>query len=76
MNENKENETTEEEIEDAGEVLEKTYEFTSANCRYKQRGIYLVCMSCELQHAEYIGINRIMVGEDERGRPILKKRSF
>lgn len=62
--------------DDLGEVLRKDYEFIpNAQCQYKQRGIYLVCTSCELQHAVYIGIDRIMVGVDETGRPILKARS-
>lgn len=41
---------------------------------YRQAGPYLVCKSCELQHAAWVGIDRIMVGEDEKGQPILKKR--
>lgn len=58
------------------EVLEKVYEFQpSALCRYKQRGTYLVCTSCELQHAIHIGINKMMVGEDEHGQPILEDRT-
>lgn len=47
----------------------------SARHRWKQQGPYLVCTSCELQHAVYIGMDKIMVGEDEDGKPILKNRS-
>jgi hypothetical protein len=62
--------------EDLGEVLQKEYEFIpNALCKYKQRGPYLVCVSCELQHAVYIGMSKMMVGEDENGRPILKDRA-
>lgn len=62
--------------DDLGEVLQKDYEFIpNAQCQYKQRGPYLVCVSCELQHATYIGMDRIMVGEDKDGKPILKARS-
>ena len=41
---------------------------------YRQQGFYLICKSCELQHAVWIGPSKIMVGEDEEGNPILKKR--
>lgn len=40
---------------------------------YKQRGYYLVCFSCELQHGVYIGPDKVMVGEKE-GKPIIKDR--
>lgn len=62
--------------DDGGEVLEKVYEFKpSGSCRYKQRGPYLVCVSCEVQHADWIGMDKIMVGEDTKGKPIIKLRS-
>jgi hypothetical protein len=41
---------------------------------YRQEGGYLVCRTCELHHAVYIGMEKIMVGEKEDGTPILKKR--
>lgn len=41
---------------------------------WRQRGPYLVCMSCEIQHATWIGTERIMVGIDKGGQPILKRR--
>lgn len=65
-----------EKIDEAGEVLQKEYEFTSKDCQYKQRGPYLVCVRCELQHALYIGMDKMMTGEDENGRPILTKRTI
>jgi hypothetical protein len=43
--------------------------------QYRQQGSYLVCKSCEIQHATWIGIDKIMVGMDEKGQPIIKKRS-
>jgi len=64
------------EVEEYGEVLQKEFEWSATgDCRYKQRGIYLVCTSCEVQHAQFIGMEKIMVGEDKEGRPILKLRS-
>ena len=44
------------------------------NHDYKQRGYYLVCKSCELEHGIFIGAEKIMVGIDEKGEPILKTR--
>lgn len=41
---------------------------------YRQQGVYLVCKSCDIQHAVYVGIERIMIGVDKQGKPILKKR--
>jgi len=43
------------------------------NHDWRQQGYYLVCKSCELQHAIYVGPDKIMVGMDEKG-PILKER--
>lgn len=40
---------------------------------YRQHGPYLVCKSCEIQHAIWIGVDKIMVGVSETGKPILKK---
>ena len=45
-----------------------------AGHEWKQRGPYLVCISCELQHAVWIGMEKIMVGQEENGKPILKNR--
>ena len=41
---------------------------------YRQAGPYLVCRSCEVQHASYIGMEKIMTGVTDKGEPILKKR--
>jgi hypothetical protein len=41
---------------------------------YRQVGPYLTCKSCELQHAIWIGMEKVMIGEDENGQPILIKR--
>lgn len=45
------------------------------NCQYRQSGPYLICYSCDLKHAVWIGMDRIMVGENEQG-PILKRRDL
>jgi len=44
------------------------------NHEFRQQGFYLICNSCELQHAVWIGPKKIMVGLDKDGRPILKDR--
>jgi len=65
----------EEKINDPGEVMQKVFEFTPQGlCKYRQQGPYLICVSCEVQHATYIGMDRLMIGEDEMGHPILKNR--
>jgi len=40
---------------------------------WRQQGPYLVCKSCELDHAVFIGVNKQMTGIDKNGDPILKK---
>jgi hypothetical protein len=60
--------------EDTSTKLEKDFEFTPHGCQFRQRGPYLVCISCEVQHATYLGMDRIMVGEDSDGKPIIKIR--
>jgi hypothetical protein len=37
-----------------------------------QQGPYLICQSCPLKHATWIGIDRVLTGFDENGVPILK----
>lgn len=46
------------------------------NCEYRQQGPYLICYSCPLQHAVWIGMNKMMIGISKDGMPILKKRDF
>lgn len=41
---------------------------------WRQRGPYLVCTSCEIEHATYIGNNKLMIGLNDKGQPILKAR--
>lgn len=42
---------------------------------WRQQGPYLVCKSCDMDHATYIGMGQIMTGVKEDGAPILIKRS-
>lgn len=41
---------------------------------WRQQGPYLVCNSCELKHSTYIGMDRLLIGIDAKGKPILEKR--
>lgn len=41
---------------------------------WRQEGPYLVCRSCEIHHAVFIGMEKMMIGIDENGNPILKSR--
>jgi hypothetical protein len=40
---------------------------------WRQQGPYLVCKSCEISHATYIGPGKIMTGVNEKGQPIISK---
>lgn len=65
-----------EELEPIEEDLSPSFVFSPPGKHtYRQQGPYLVCKSCEVQHAVYIGMEKIMVGEDEEGKPILKTRT-
>jgi len=52
------------------------FEFIPKNCHYRQEGPYLVCQSCIVKHAVWIGMEKIMIGVDKDGSPILQKRDF
>jgi len=41
---------------------------------WKQEGPYIICKGCELVHAHYIGMEKLMVGINDKGQPILKRR--
>ncbi|OFW53993.1 MAG: hypothetical protein A2163_07940 [Actinobacteria bacterium RBG_13_35_12] len=41
---------------------------------WRQQGPYLVCRNCELIHAIYVGMDKLLVGLDSEGRPLFKKR--
>lgn len=41
---------------------------------WQQQGPYLMCKSCELQHGQWIGTEKVMVGLNEKGMPIFEER--
>jgi len=73
-----ENETNEEESKvEKLDFNEPDFSFIpKGDCQYRQQGPYLICYSCELQHAVYIGMDKMMVGVGKDGKPILEKRVF
>ena len=41
---------------------------------WRQQGPYCICKECPLHHAIYIGVDKVMVGENKKGEPILKSK--
>lgn len=69
------NEEIIEEITETLDFNQPSYTFTpSGRHTYRQEGAYLICKTCELHHAVFIGMDKLMVGEDEDGTPIIKNR--
>lgn len=68
-----------EEIEKAQETLDfnkPDFTFTAKTTHnWKQRGYYLHCTSCDLQHGVFVGADRILTGINDAGEPILQARS-
>jgi hypothetical protein len=64
--------------EEIGEVMDFSrpdFQFIpKGNHSWRQQGPYLVCKACDLEHATWIGMSKIMIGTKEDGQPILKNR--
>lgn len=71
MSETKSEKTiTKQEIDEA---LEKRLERAKTKKHeWRQRGPWLVCISCENEHATWVGREKRLVGMDEKGNPILE----
>lgn len=41
---------------------------------WRQQGPYLVCKDCNLTHAIWIGMDKMLVGFNKQGEPILMER--
>lgn len=41
---------------------------------WRQQGPYVICKSCELEHAIWIGMDKLLTGLNEKGQPIFRKR--
>lgn len=71
----KDRQKNEEEIKEELDFNKPDYAFIPNGVHmWRQEGYYLVCHSCDLTHAVFIGKDKVMVGEDEKGSPILKTR--
>ena len=69
------NEEIKEEVKDEGEQLAPAFKFEpKENHDWRQQSVFLVCKSCEIQHAVYIGMDKLLIGLDTEGKPIFKKR--
>lgn len=71
-----------EDISQKDEAVEEVMDFTKPDFTFipkethewRQQGYYLVCYSCEVKHAVWIGKDSVMVGLDAKGQPIIKTR--
>jgi len=75
-----ESQTNEEPKEDYQPIIEEKdldkpdYIFLpKGNHLWRQEGPYIICKSCELVHAIYIGMEKVLVGLEEE-KPIFKTR--
>jgi len=74
MQKNTETVKNNDELEDVLDFTKPDYEFKpKEHHEWRQQGYYLVCKSCECQHATWIGPEKVMVGMNEQG-PIFKTR--
>ena len=54
-----------------------TYKFSpNEHHNWRQEGPFLVCKSCDITHSVSIGMDKILVGFDKKGKPIIKKRQI
>lgn len=71
-----------EEVRDDGEseqldFTKPTYVFEpNEHHEWRQQGYYLICKSCELEHAVWVGSDKLLIGLNDKGQPIFKNRRF
>ena len=58
---------------DINKIEERQAFLPNPGHEWRQRGPYLICNSCSLQHAVYIGINKHLMGFDKNGKAILHR---
>jgi hypothetical protein len=70
------NEVVEEAVQPEDKIFNKEdiVYFPPGRHVWRQQGPYVVCRDCELSHAVFIGMEKMMIGEDENGKPLLQKR--
>ena len=65
----------EEKIEEILDFTKPDFTFTpDGNHEWRQQGPYIICKSCQLEHAIWIGMDKIMTGIDKEGQPIFEGR--
>ena len=74
MQKTQSNQPSEDEVDSQLFNKEDIQMFPAGRHIWRQQGSYLVCRECPLHHAYYIGIDNLMIGEDENGKPIVKSR--
>lgn len=74
LHNNRESEVVEEDLQPETKLFNNIQYFPPGKHVWRQQGPYLVCRECELQHAIYIGMEKIMIGEDSEGKPMLRDR--
>lgn len=42
------------------------------NHTWRQKGFWLICKTCDHQHATWLGKDKVMIGEDDDGNPIIE----
>lgn len=62
-------------VEESSEQLNSIERFPMGRHVWRQQGPYLVCRECVLHHGVYIGIDKLMIGEDEDGKPIVRDKA-
>lgn len=73
-NKNENFEITQEQLE---EIREKAIEEAKKKKHnWKQKGTFIVCSTCDFRHGFYIPPNKMMVGINKEGMPIIKDKRF
>ena len=75
MSEKSQNQNEETKINSETQILTRKIEFPAGKHIWRQQGPYVVCQNCPLHHAVFVGMDKVMVGENEDGKPILRDRA-
>lgn len=43
---------------------------------WRMKGGWLRCTTCEYPHGQFVGVNKVLVGIDSEGKPILEQKKF
>lgn len=77
MSTTQETQSSEPKTEELNEELnfeKPDFNFVPGTHEWRQRGPYIICYGCELQHAVYIGIENMLIGFDSKGNPIIRNK--